>query len=68
MDCFQRFVPTPYGSDDLVWVGIPDKRPRVLIMLLYEAIDGGLEVDDRVDNVVFQASPSELCEEALDGV
>ncbi len=61
-------MPTPDGSDDLVGVGLPDERPRVLIMLFDEAIDGGLEIDDGVEHAVFQASPGELGEEALDGV
>jgi hypothetical protein len=59
-------VPTPVGSDDLVWVGLPDERPRVLIMLFDETIDGGLEIDDGVEHAVFQASLGELDKEALD--
>ena len=59
-------MPTPVGSDDLVWVGLPDERPRVLIMLFDEAIDGGLEIEDGVGRAVLHASPGELGEEALD--
>jgi hypothetical protein len=34
-------VATPDGCDDPVWIGLPDERSRILIMLLDEAIDGG---------------------------
>jgi len=37
-------------------------------MLLDEAIDGGLEIDDGAEDAVLQASASQLGEEALDAV
>lgn len=33
-----------------------------------EAVDGGLEVDDRTEDAPFQTPPGELGEEGLDGV
>ena len=37
-------------------------------MLLDEAVDGGLQVDDGVKYAVFQASPGELGKETFDRV
>ncbi len=37
-------------------------------MFLDEAVDGGLEVDDGVEDAVFQAAARQLGEEAFDGV
>jgi len=53
-------VATPDGCDDPVWIGLPDERSRILIMLLDEAIDGGLQIANGVEHAVFQASPGEL--------
>ena len=61
-------VPTPDGSDDLTWVSLPDEGSWILVVLLDEAIDGRLQIDDRMEHAVFQASPRELGEEALDGI
>jgi hypothetical protein len=33
-----------------------------------EAVDGGLQFDEGAEDAVLQASPGQLCEEALDGV
>ena len=37
-------------------------------MLVDEAVDGGLKVDDGMEDAALEASAGELCEEALDGV
>ena len=37
-------------------------------MLLDEAVDGGLEIDDGAEDAVLQASAGQLGEEALDGI
>ena len=37
-------------------------------MLLDEAVDGGLEIDEGVEDAVFEPPPCELGEEAFDGV
>ena len=44
VDCFQRLVPASHRSDDLIGIGAPDKRSGLLVMLLDEAVDGGLQV------------------------
>ena len=45
---FQRFVPPPDSNDDLVWVCFPDEWLGFLIVLLDEAVDGGLLIDDEI--------------------
>ena len=40
----------------------------VCIVFFDEAIDGGLEVDERVQDAVLEPPPRQLCEEALDGI
>src|SRR3546814_1511710 len=37
-------------------------------MLLYKAVDGGLEIYDGMKDAVFQPAPCELGEKALDGI
>ena len=61
-------MPPPDGGDDFVGIGLPDERAWLLVMLLDEAVDRGLKVDDRMEDTVFQSPPGELGEEALDGI
>ena len=62
-------VPAPDGGDDLVGIGGPGKRLQAIFVVLGdEAVDGGLQLDDGVEDAAFQASFGELGEEALDGV
>lgn len=52
---FQRLVAPPDGRGCLIWIGLPDDRARLAIRLCGEAVDGGMEVDDGVDDAVFPA-------------
>lgn len=61
-------MPASDGSDYLFGVGLPGERFRLAVMLLDEAVDGGLKVDDGVEHAVLQAPAGQLGEEALDGV
>jgi len=61
-------VLSPDGGNDLIGIGLPGERLRLLVMLLDETIDGGLEVDDGAEGAVLEAAAGELGEEALDGV
>ena len=45
------------SGDNFVGICFPDEGAGLLIVLLDEAIDGGLQVDDRVEDAVFQSSP-----------
>ena len=69
MDCLQRLEPAVLGCDDLVGVGLPDEGLGVICVVFPdEAIDGGLEIDERMEDAVLEPPPGQLCEEALDGV
>jgi hypothetical protein len=40
-------VPSFDGSNDFIWIGCPGEGFGVLVGLGDEAIDGGLEIDER---------------------
>ena len=61
-------MPAPNSGDDLVRVSLPDEGARRLIMLFDEAIDGGLQIDNGVEDAVFQSPSGQRCKEALDGI
>src|SRR3546814_10231316 len=61
-------VPAADCGDDLVGIGSPDEGLWIIVGFGEEAIDGGLEVDDRAEDAAFQASVGELCEVYLDRV
>ena len=46
----------------------PDEGFGVGIGLGEEAVDGGLEFDDRAEHAAFEPSLGQLGEEALDGI
>jgi hypothetical protein len=59
-------VPAPDSGDDLIWVGGPGEGLWSIIGFGDEAIDGGLKVDERVEDAAFQSPTSELGKEAFD--
>ncbi len=61
-------MPTPDSSDDFIRIGGPDEWPRFGVVLFEESINGGLQVDDGVEDAAFEPALGELGEEALDGV
>jgi hypothetical protein len=61
-------VATPDGGDDLIWIGGPSEGPWIVVGLGEKAVDGGLEVDDRLEHAAFEPSFGKLGEEALGGV
>lgn len=61
-------MPALDGGDDPVWVGGPDERLGIGILLGDEAVDGGLKIDERVERSPLQAPSGELGEEPLDCV
>jgi hypothetical protein len=60
--------PLVSGSDDSVGISSPDERLWCLVVFGNEAVDGGLAIDDRVEYAIWQSSPCQDGEEALDGV
>ena len=61
-------MPTLDRGDDFVGIRFPDEGLGLLIMLLDEAVDSGLEVYDGVEDAVLEAPAGQLGEEALDGI
>jgi hypothetical protein len=61
-------MPTIGGGDDFVWIGGPDEGLWLLVVVGDEAIDGGLEIDDRMEDPILESAPRQLGEEALDGI
>ena len=61
--------PSISGLDDFVGIGGPCEGFRFCFVVLGdEAVDGGLQVDDGLEDAVSEPSPGQFGEEALDGV
>ncbi len=61
-------APSINGSDDFVGIGRSDKGLWLAVRLGEEAIDGGLEFDDRVKDATLEAAAGELGEIPFDRV
>ncbi len=61
-------VPTFDGGDDCGGICGPPEGLGIGVVLVEEAVDGGLQIDDRAEDAAFQPPLGELGEEALDGV
>ena len=61
-------MPAFDGGDDLVGIGGPGEGLGLLVVLSKEAVDGGLEVDERMKDPALEATLRQFGEEALDGV
>ena len=60
-------MPTIGGGDDFVWIGAPDEGLWLLVVVGDEAIDGGLEIDEALEDAALEAPLGEDGEETLDG-
>src|SRR3954471_9283408 len=49
-------------------IGRPCEGLRVCVGLSHEAVDGGLEIDDGVEDIALQSTPVKFGEKTLDGV
>ena len=65
MDQIQRLMPAAHGGDDLIRVGGPEEGLGLPVGVGDEAVNGGLQVDDRGEHASFQPTVGELGEEAL---
>jgi len=61
-------VPSSDGGDDLVRVCGPGERFGVFVGFCDEAIDGGLEIDEGMEDTALEAPFCEFGEEAFDSV
>jgi hypothetical protein len=60
-------APTPDGGDDFVGIGGPGEGLGLLIVLIEEAIDRGLQVGDGAEDAGLEPSLREDREVAPDG-
>jgi hypothetical protein len=58
-------VPASDGADDFVRISGPSEGLRLDIVFDDEAIDGGLQIDDRDEDNALQSPLGEFCEEAI---
>ena len=61
-------IPTSDGSDDFIGIGGPHEGLGVIVGFLQEAVDGGLEIDNRAEDPAFEAAFGQFGEEALDAL
>lgn len=61
-------MPATDSGYDLVRVLGPAEGLWVLVCLSDEAVDGGLECDDRVEHAVFEPAVGQFGEEAIDSI
>ena len=61
-------MPAPDGGDDFVGIGDPLEGLRLGVVIVEEAVDGGLEVGDGSEDAALEAALGQDGEEALDGV
>jgi len=61
--------PSASCGDDVIGIGLPAEWFGVLgIVFTHEAVDGGLKIDDGMEDAVLEPTAGEFSEEALDGV
>ena len=58
-------MPAPDGGDDFVGIGGPSEGLRLVVVFFEEAVDGGLEVDDRAEHTAFQPPFGEFAKNPL---
>jgi len=61
-------IPASDGSDDFIGIGGPHEGLGVIVGFLQEAVDGGLEIDNRAEGAAFKAAFGQFGEEALDRI
>jgi hypothetical protein len=61
-------VPSFDGGDDFVWICGPIEGLGVIVGLVEEAVDGGLEFANRAEDAAFEAPFGEFGKVAFDGI
>ena len=61
-------VPASDGGDDFIRIGGPDEGFGAFVVLIQEAVDGGLKVDERMEDAAFEPAVGQPGEETLDGI
>ena len=69
MDSLNHLEPSISGGDDFIWISSPHEGfGACLVVFFDEAVDGGLKIDQRMKDAMFEATAGQLGEEALDRV
>jgi hypothetical protein len=59
--------PSVASSDNFVWIGFPYKWPGVIgVVFLDEAVDCGLQIDQRIEHAMLKPAAGQFGEKALD--
>ena len=61
-------MPSSDGGDDFVWISGPCEGLGLVIVLIEEPVDGGLQIDNRTKDTAFQSALCELGEKPFDGI
>jgi hypothetical protein len=61
-------MPAPDGGDDFVGIGDPLEGFGLSVVVVEEAVNGGLKVDDGAEDAALDPALAQCGEEALDGV
>jgi hypothetical protein len=61
-------VPSRSCGDDFVWIGGPDEGFGMLVVIDNEAVDGGLKIDDALEDTALKAMLGQDGEEAFDSI
>ena len=61
-------MPASDGGDDLIGIGGPYEGFGVIVGFPEETVDGGLEIDDALEDAALEPLPGQFGEEALDGI
>ena len=61
-------MPASDGGDDFIRISGPDEGLSAFVVVGKEAVDGGLKVDERVEDAAPEAAVGQLGEEPFDGI
>lgn len=61
-------MPSLDGGDDFIRIGGPDEWLWAFVVLGKEAVDGGLKVDERVEDAAFEAAVGQPGEKTFNGI
>ena len=56
-------MPAPDGGDDFVGIGDPLEGFGLSVVVVEEAVDGGLKIDDRTEDATLQPALAQCGEE-----
>ena len=61
-------MPASDGGDDFIRISCPDERLWAFVVLGKELTDGGLKVDERLEDTTFETALGQPGKETLDGI